>query len=324
MSDFSALIELLARPGVHSGTDLGEQLDISRVAIKKRIDRLEAEGFPVESLPGQGYRIKEGIELLSADRIQGFIREKGPGIEPLIEVFQSLGSTSAYLSQIDTLPGEFRVAIAESQPLGQGRRGRSWIASPYQNLMLSLAYSYQSWPQNPAGLSLAFSVAVHRALLSLGVAEVQLKWPNDLVAGNAKLGGILVNASGEAGGDFSLILGVGVNVSLEQEHLEQIDQSATDLRRLSGQTPSRNALAAEIISNTAEMLELYPESGFEPFAEYWNQYAVYRGKHVRLFDGETEFTGELQGVDTEGQLCLVAEDGKRYLFNTAELSLRPV
>lgn len=319
MSDPDPLIKLLAKPGIHSGTALGEQLGISRVAIKKRIDRMVAEGIPVESSAGKGYRLSKDIELLDADDILDHIDPSAhSGID--LEVFSTLDSTNAHLAGKPQVSGKLGVAVAETQLLGQGRRGRQWISTPYRNLMMSLSHVYQAWPQNPSGLSLAFSVSVHSALTSLGVHEAGLKWPNDIVANGRKLGGLLVSASGEADGELKVIMGVGLNLDLNKEDRKHIDQPAVDLKDL-GYKVSRNQLVAEIIINAQEMLNLYPQSGFAPFADYWNQNACFINEQVRLFDGTNEHRGELLGVDKDGQLQMDSAKGI-LKFNTSELSLR--
>lgn len=321
MSNPDPLIELLAQPGVHSGTTLGEKLGISRVAIKKRIDRLIDEGVPVESIAGKGYQLAKGVEPLNVDKIHEHMGLSGSP-EQDIEVFATLASTNTYLAEAPLASGKLRVAVAESQPQGQGRRGRQWMATPYRNLMLSLSHVYETWPINPSGLSLAFSVSVHNALMSLGVNEARLKWPNDIVANGCKLGGLLVSASGEAAGDLKVIMGVGLNLDLHADDRRHIDQEAIDLKEL-GYSLSRNKLVAEIVTNTQEMLALYPRDGFSAFAEYWNQNACFINEQVRLFDGSVEHIGELLGVDDEGQLQLNTADGV-LRFNTSELSLRKI
>lgn len=313
------LIDLLALPGVHSGTELGEKLGISRVAIKKRIDRLVADGLPIESIAGKGYRLADGVELLSTNKIVEYFAPEMRSISD-IEVFSSLGSTNSYLSESPATAGRLRAAVAEMQPQGQGRRGRQWVSTPYRNLMLSLSHIFETWPQNPSGLSLAFSVSVHSALIALGVKEAVLKWPNDIVANGGKLGGLLVSAAGEAGGELKVVMGVGLNLDLHKDDCSYIDQQAVDLKGL-GYAISRNQLAAEIIANTQEMLTLYPQTGFSAFAGYWNQNACFINEQVRLFDGNQEYRGELLGVDDEGQLQLGTSSGILN-FNTSELSLR--
>ena len=319
MSNPDPLIDLLAKPGIHSGTALGEKLGISRVAIKKRIDRMVADGVPVESVASKGYRLSEGVELLGVERILDHI---DPSVHSTmdLDVFATLDSTNAHLASKPQVPGRLGVAAAETQPLGQGRRGRQWISSPYRNLMMSLSHIYEAWPQNPSGLSLAFSVSVHSALISLGVHEVGLKWPNDIIAKGNKLGGLLVSASGEADGELKVVMGVGLNLELDEDDRQHIDQPAIDLKELGCQV-SRNQLIAEIIINVQEMLKIYPQAGFAPFADYWNQNACFINEQVRLFDGTDEYMGELLGVDKDGQLQLNTAKGM-LKFNTSELSLR--
>ncbi|MCH7981672.1 MAG: biotin--[acetyl-CoA-carboxylase] ligase, partial [Proteobacteria bacterium] len=112
-----------------------------------------------------------------------------------IEVFSKINSTNTYLKgQLPPPSGQFRIAIAEHQTAGRGRHGRQWISTPGGSLCLSLAYRF---PQSSPGfselyaLTLALGIAVADALSGIGVAEVKLKWPNDLLVGDAKLGGIL-------------------------------------------------------------------------------------------------------------------------------------
>lgn len=322
MSEPDALIDLLAVPGVHSGTELGKKLGISRVAIKKRIDRLASIGFPVETVSGRGYKLKENVELLSKAHIVKAIQFENQNQHLNLQVFQHLDSTNTQLSSMSSQLGQVNVVLTESQSMGQGRRGRSWVSSPYKNLMLSVGYTYDAWPDNPSAISLAFSVAVHRALMALGANSIKLKWPNDLVSQEAKLGGLLVSAAGEADGDLALVLGVGINMDVEENLLADIDQPAIDLAIIGHSRISRNALAAEIISNTADMLSLYPQTGFKPFADYWNEHATFVGEQVRLFDNEQEFTGVLKGVDEFGELCLLDQQGRLSKFNRSELSLR--
>lgn len=330
------ILELLFPDKLQSGTELGAKLGISRVAIKKRVDRLVAIGAPIEVVANQGYRLSPGVVLLSKPKIESLIELEDKSQQVEVEVLASLSSTNQYLidqqSNRSYKPNLISAVLSESQPEGQGRRGRSWVSAPYRNITLSIGFIFPDWPDNPSAISLAFSVAVHRALISTLSAistdnnHLLLKWPNDLVALDKpikKLGGLLVSASGEAGGYFSMIMGVGININLGREIITQIDQPATDLSLEGYENVDRNKLVAEIISNTADMLSVYPRVGFEPFSQYWNKHGAFIGEQVRLFDQDREYRGTLKGVDSLGELILETERGDYHRFNRSELSLRP-
>lgn len=321
----SKLIDLLSSGAICSGTEIGAQLGISRVAVKKRISQLIEQGLPVVALPGKGYCLEQNADLLSESQIRNAIPDAfGEQIDQ-IEVHQSLSSTNEYLRENSPKEtGKARAILAESQPGGKGRRGRGWVTTPYRNLMLSVAWRYSQWPVNPAALSLAFAVSVHQALLESRVKEATIKWPNDILLNDRKLAGLLVEAGGEASGACDLVFGVGVNFHIDPATGNQIDQDWVHLTSVDSVDMSRNQMAANILTNLIETLMLFQTDGFAPFAEYWNSHAAYVGQSVRLFNDEKEFQGTLKGVDETGVLILDGFDSETYRFTQADISLRPL
>ena len=321
----SKLIELLATGETHSGTDLGAELGVSRVAIKKRISALINQGMPVEAIQGKGYRLRPGADLLSDSQIKKSLTASVAERIEEIEIHQTLASTNAYLKSLPApQSGMARVVLAEAQPEGKGRRGRNWVTTPYRNLMLSIAWRYRQWPRNPAAMSLAFGVAVHQALVDSGVTDVQIKWPNDILLGGKKLAGLLVDAGGEASGACDFVFGVGINFYLEPETGKRIDQEWGHLFSIDPAGMSRNQMAASIVSNLVEALILYESEGFAPFMPYWNENAAYVNHPVRLFNESDELSGVLKGVDDAGVLVLDGFDGKEHRFTQSDISLRPL
>ncbi len=325
MDTESKLIALLAGGELCSGTDIGNQLGVSRVTVKKRISSLIKQGLPVTALPGKGYCLKPGADLLSDSLILSMI--PAPLREQIeeVEVHQSLASTNQYLGAMTlTKVDRLHAVLAESQSKGKGRRGQGWLTTPYRNLMLSAGWRYGQWPTNPAALSLAFSVAVHKAIVDAGATGALIKWPNDIFLDGAKLAGLLVDAVGEASGECDLVFGVGVNLYLDAKVGKLIDQDWAHLQSVESADMSRNQMAANILANLIEMLSLYKDQGFAPFVRYWNEHAAYMGQAVRLFNDEVEYQGILKGVDETGELILEGIDAKNYRFARADISLRPL
>jgi len=321
MSTRSQVLQFLSDGYFHSGTEMGQSLGMSRAAINKAIKSLTDMGLVIHRVTGKGYRMIDATPLLAAAEIRKFVTS--PAIAGL-HVLDEVDSTSRYLLRLaseTSVAGH--VCLAEMQKQGRGRRGREWLATPYSNIMLSMAWQYATGPGALAGLSLAAGVAIVEALNDLGVQEIGLKWPNDILFQNKKLGGVLVDIQGEASGPTLVVLGVGINIKLQSQHAKEIDQQWTDLHQLGGNLPDRNRLAARLADNLAHMFETFSEKGFAYYQARWQQLHVYHNQPVRLLLAETEVHGTAQGVDASGALRIRDAGGSERVFHSGEVSLRP-
>jgi BirA family transcriptional regulator, biotin operon repressor / biotin---[acetyl-CoA-carboxylase] ligase len=316
-------IESLADGRFHSGTEIAERLGISRTAVWKHVQRLERFGLVVASLPGKGYRLSRPIDLLH----QGRIREEMP-VETsehlaCLSIENTLDSTnSALMKRASEGAVSGTALLSEFQTQGRGRIGRSWLAPFGGGLCLSLLWRFQD-PRQVAGLSLAVGVALSRALVELGVEGLALKWPNDLLWGGAKLGGILIEIAGEAHGSCAVVIGVGLNIDLPPEIEKKIDQSATDLSRvLSGHSVGRNRVAARFLSHLILMLKDYAQDGLKPYLDEWRSLHRDAGRDAVVHIGEQEIPGRIVNVSDEGYLLFETRDGVLKTFASGEVRLR--
>ena len=221
MSDLSlgveTLIQLLADGEWHSGDQLGGALGVSRAAISKKMKQLQSLNMQYESAKGKGYKLREPLDLLHEDALTEKLLNASAhqACSANLIIKSVLDSTNSYLlREMRERDVHRSVCMAELQTSGKGRRGREWY-SPYgQNLYLSLAYSFTSGVAAIEGLSLAVGVVISEALESLGVSGVRLKWPNDILVEDKKLGGILIELGGDAVSNCVAIIGVGLNLSL--------------------------------------------------------------------------------------------------------------
>ena len=176
--------------------------------------------------------------------------------------------------------------------------------------------------QGLAGLSLAVGVAAARALRSLGAAGVTLKWPNDLLTGGAKLGGILIEIDGELAGPVTAVIGVGINVSMPPAAAAAIGQSWTDLDTLCGRRIGRNALAAALLAACCDVLADFARHGFGHFAAQWERLDALRGRQVSVSAGSgPTLHGIADGIDASGALRLLTPEGEQVLSG-GEISVR--
>jgi len=319
MQDASKIIQFLNQPGPTSGAQLGEAMGISRMAVQKRIQALVDMGLPVTASRGVGYVLDEGVTLLEAARIEQGLLPSVTSFVDSVDVFQSLESTNSYLLSKPFINAKAKVCLAESQSAGRGRRGNDWQSSPYRNVMLSLSWGFNHWPATITGLGLAVGLVVAEYLNLQYDAGVSIKWPNDLLVGERKLGGILVDVAGESSGACNVVIGLGLNVH-QPDWSTETHYQWQDLSGL-GLSLDRNRLAADLISVLSAMLSEFAKSGFSPLTERWNALSSYANKTVRVGRDDEFVFGQIQGVDETGAL-LLAVDGNIHRVDDSNLSVR--
>lgn len=305
------LLDLLADGQFHSGEALGSALQVSRGAVWKHLQALGALGLDVHRVPGRGYRLARPLERLSEARIRQAL---APAIDHRLHallLFDSIDSTNAQLLARKDGPGAVVACLAEHQQAGRGRRGRNWVSPFGANLYFSLSWPFASLPPDFPALGLAVGVAARRALADIGVSHVQLKWPNDLYFNGAKLGGVLLEMRGEPPGACRVVVGIGINVAMPRD--TDVGQAWTDLEQTTGGVPSRNALAAALITHLVEALEAFENDGFAPFRGEWQAADLLAGEPVDVTDGREQLQGTARGVAADGALELETPGGIRRI-----------
>ncbi len=324
MSTRHALLRLLSDGHFHSGTHLGQALGVSRAAVCKTIKSLGEAGVHIHRVSGRGYRLEQAFAPLDQPRILAELQRLAPqpAIPLILEILEETDSTSSHLLQGAADERGARACLVEVQRQGRGRRGRHWVATPWHNILLSMAWRFEQGPAALTGLSLAAGVASLRALQDVGVSGVGLKWPNDLLWRERKLAGLLVDLRGEAAGPCTAVVGLGLNVYLDPRDAAAIDQPWVDLHTLLPQTIDRNRLAALLIHHLREMFVRFEAEGLAAFRDEWQAHHCYAQQRVRLLQGDTQMEGEVQGIDEHGALLLRDAGGALRCFHSGEISLR--
>jgi len=316
-------LNILADGRFHSGTELGAQLGISRSGIWKQLRVLEDLGLELFAVPGRGYRLARPLDLLDVSEVRAALEPGSRELLSGLELLSQVDSTNRYLRQrvLDGVPAGYAV-LAERQTAGRGRRGRSWISPFAAHVYLSVAWRFSVSPAVLGGLPLAIGVASIQALKQVGADGAALKWPNDLWHDGRKLGGILLELTGEAGGPCDVIVGLGLNVAMPAGAGRVLDQPWTDLRAVLGPgCPPRSRLAGLLIDRILMALWQYEREGLEPFLAEWRRHDAVAGQSVRVLAGEREIIGIARGVDISGAL-LVEASGSTLRFASGEVSLR--
>jgi len=306
-----------------SGNLLAQKMGVSRTAIWKRVRSLEDKGVEIYSVPGKGYRLSTPIELLDKALISQQLANQQSKISQLDICFE-VDSTNTRLKDLASQGfSSGHVLLTEYQQHGRGRRGRQWIAPFAGNLTFSLLWRFSAISHSLGGLSLAVAIAIARALDEAGIKGVQLKWPNDLQWQNKKLSGILLEMVGDPTGDCYVIVGVGVNLSINQRIAAQIDQPWTDVFTAAGKSVGRNYLAGLMIKHLVMMMQAYPKTGLKILLDEWHQLDAMLDREVRLVTAQETVQGIAKGVDEDGALLLQRGDAI-HRIHSGEVSLRPV
>jgi BirA family biotin operon repressor/biotin-[acetyl-CoA-carboxylase] ligase len=317
------ILSLLADGEFHSGTELAELLGVSRSTICKQLSGLAALGLHHSAVSGKGYRLDKPLELLESSKINAVLNDQNKVLIPTLEIHDSLDSTNSYLMEHSRNNAESGfVCFAEHQTAGKGRRGRQWV-SPYgSNIYVSMLWRFQQGGiTSTAGLSLAIGVAVIRALKLYGINDVGLKWPNDIYSQGKKLGGILIEVSGEADGPCAAVIGLGLNLFLPEHQAQTITQAWTDLTQISGEIPVlRNQLAGTLLNEMLAVVNGFEMDGIKAYLDEWRSYDCLKGKAATLFIGQQQIEGIVEGIDDKGLILIKKPDGLVQAFASGEVS----
>jgi BirA family transcriptional regulator, biotin operon repressor / biotin---[acetyl-CoA-carboxylase] ligase len=317
----------LADGQFHSGEGLAEALGVSRSAVWKAVESLRELGATLHAVRNRGYRLAKSSEALAADSILAVLSESIRWRARKLEVVWSVDSTNTVLLGRSSPPnGSSEIMLAEYQTAGRGRRGRPWVAPPGGAICLSFSWNFSDVPEDLGALGLVIGVCELRALRTLGISHAKLKWPNDLMVDDKKLGGILIELRAESDGPAYVVIGVGLNVALGAPLLAKIAETGmapTDLVSAGLAQPSRNAVAGAILNACVQGLLEFEREGLRPFLEEWAEADALRGRMVSLRGaGGDVVHGLARGVDLHGALLVETLGEGLRKFVSGEVSVR--
>ena len=322
------LVRLLADGEMHSGERLAADLGVTRAAVWKIVAELRERGIAVASHERRGYQLEQSVELLDLQSLRRSAAAAGIELPAATAVFFELGSTNEFLhAAVAPPPMAPRLVFAELQTAGRGRRGREWLAPFGSGLTFSIGWTFAEMPADLSALGLALGVCVVRVLREIGAADVQLKWPNDIVHRHAKLGGLLLQMRSEAGGPAYVVAGLGLNLRMpEAARVALQSPLATPVTDLAtacgGNPPPRVDTAARVSGRMLAGLAEFSRSGFAPFAGDWAALDSLRDAPVTVLRHDGPLAGIARGADAEGALRVEIPSGVIERVHAGDVSLR--
>ena len=241
-------------------------------------------------------------EVLSAalnDRVSALLET--------IETFDEIDSTNTHLAKAPPpAPGRGRVAWAEHQTNGRGRRDNRWHSQPGKSLCLSIAWQFATPPDELPALTLALGAAIVHSLTRIGGRTLGLKWPNDILAGDAKLGGILTESQARGAGGVTVVAGIGLNLAPVEVDLSAGGWSGAiaSLDTATGDGPDRLHVAVAVIESMVDAFQNFADLGLAAFRERYEQYDVLCGREIEIETPAGLLDGIALGIDSSGALLL--------------------
>ncbi|MGH7978079.1 MAG: biotin--[acetyl-CoA-carboxylase] ligase [Limisphaerales bacterium] len=305
------LSALRETPGGVSGAQLAEELGVSRAAVWSHIEELRRLGYGILAGPHLGYRLTGEPDVLLADDLLARLG-KGRVIGREIHVFEQTTSTNDVVEKLarDGV-GEGVVVFAESQTRGRGRLGRKWASPARKGLWFSILLRPRLRPQEATQLTVASSTALRRAIYSQTHLPIEIKWPNDILIGGKKVGGILTEMSAELDRVRHVILGIGIDVNQEaHEFPTEIRKIATSLKIERGEALSRGALASAVLRELDTDYSRISAGRFSDVAAEWMDHCATIGRNVTVQIGDRKIGGRAESLDDDGALILRGEHGR--------------
>ncbi len=226
--------------------------------------------------------------------------------------------------------------IAHKQTAGKGRAGRAWLATPKDSICFSFAFPFKRTPAELTGLSLLVGLAVISGIAqACGLTEddlyragMRLKWPNDLLLNNAKLGGILIEGGQAKPGESTwMIVGIGLNLQNAQSIEASLESgqkvgSIDQLLGASNKLPDTEYLWLKLIASLENHFNHFDQKGFEFYQEQWSKWDAYQDQAICISgSGKDPVYGVAKGVDKTGAL-LLQQENKIMTIHAGDVSLR--
>lgn len=239
--------------------------------------------------------------------------------------YEQLDSTNTKASELASEDAEHgTVVVAGCQTAGKGRRGRTWESPSEDNIYMSILLRPEFEADRAPMITLVMAYSVAKVLRENGFADVQIKWPNDLVLSGKKVCGILTEMHLQGTTIDSIVVGVGVNVNTTSFSEELVDK-ATSLFLECGKLLDKEQLIVDIVETFMEMYDRFAEAGdLEFLQDAYNAILVNKNREVCILEPENEYTAYAYGINPNGELVVRLEDGTERNVYAGEVSVRGV
>ena len=313
---FEGIIRMFKeKDGFVSGEEMSRRLGITRAAIWKKIKALRERGYEIEGSTAKGYRLIKTPEF-SVEELK--ILVKGDFGKEII-FHESLDSTNTLAMELAEKGGHHgthgTVVIADRQLKGKGRLGRTWFSLPQCNIYMSVIVRPEIEPKDATLLTIMSAISCARAIRNSTGIEVKIKWPNDLMVSERKLGGILTEMKSDQDRIIFAVIGIGINVNSSLDafppEVRAVAASVMEELREKGysQEISRTLIIAAILNELERWFKVLIKGGRIQLINEWKKLSSTLGRKVKVVSGKDKFSGIAEDIDDEGMLILRLPSG---------------
>ncbi len=266
-------------------------------------------------------------DRLSVEAIRPGLRTARIGQPPRAMILlEEVGSTQTVAMEAMGRGAEDgTVVLAEGMTAGRGRLGRAWYAPPGVNIYCTVILQPALPPTRLPLITLMAAVATVQAVREVTGIEATIKWPNDILIGGLKAGGILTEVALERDSVRGVALGIGLNVNMTREQMPQdLRETATSLREASGRAVDRAAMLRRLLETLETWSDRLAAGDARDILQAWARWSETLGRRVKVITPQRTVTGRARGVTGEGALILVRDDGSDEVMTAGDVvHLRP-
>jgi BirA family transcriptional regulator, biotin operon repressor / biotin---[acetyl-CoA-carboxylase] ligase len=302
-----------------SGEDLSKVYGVTRAAIWKHIQALKEQGCDIVCTPHKGYKLRAMPDSMRPEFLMAWLSTRYIGKD--MRYYDRIDSTNTKARELAASGcPKGMLVLADEQTSGKGRLGRRWHSPPGTGIYASFVIRPDLHPSQAPQITAVAALAVLRALKTMTGMDAKIKWPNDIVAGDRKLAGIMTEMSADMDRINWIVAGIGINVN-NAEFPPEIAMQSTSVRLLTGNTFSRVQVLLTMCHELEDLLNQL-ENDFRPILEEYAGSSAVMDKPVVIQLHDTKINGIVKGFDTDGALILETEDGQRKRIVSGEVSLR--
>ncbi|OAD92247.1 biotin--[acetyl-CoA-carboxylase] ligase [Aequorivita soesokkakensis] len=234
----------------------------------------------------------------------------------------AIDSTNSYLKQLakETFLQEETVVLTNRQLSGRGQMGNKWLSREGQSLTFSMFKAFEKLQiEQQFMISMVVSLAIVKALKSLNVPKVTIKWPNDILSANTKIGGILIENVLESSFVKYSIIGIGLNVN--ETDFPNLPQ-ASSMKLETGKTFQLEEVLDTILKNVFKNLKNISEKDFSEMKQLYEN-NLFRKERISVFETSegSQINGIIKGVSDIGELLVETENNPLQKFQLKEVKL---
>jgi BirA family biotin operon repressor/biotin-[acetyl-CoA-carboxylase] ligase len=293
-----------------SGDDLARKVALTRSAVWKHVCRLREQGCAIESSPRKGYLLTQRPDRLVADEIREALETRNFGKREVVCLERTESTNTSARSLALRGAPEGTLVVAETQTQGRGRKGRSWYSPMRDGVYVSIVLRPRLLLNQAGRIPILASLALAETFIGLGISDVSIKWPNDVLLRGRKVAGILTEVGAEMDSVDYMIIGVGINVNTPK-FPRSLQGSATSLFMESGSRFFRSMILAQYLTRLEKDYSLYRKGVTGSVLARWKDLAGVMGRRVSVEAAGRNSQGVVEDLDEDGALIVRSRGGGR-------------